>query len=128
MSASYSVEADPARDLVRIRLAGFLTPEATADFLRARDAAHLRLRCGPNEHATVADIRDMAIQSRDVVERFQGLLADPRLRSRRLAVVTPSSLARMQAYRAAGNRGARFFADLAEAEAWALRPGPPEDA
>ncbi|PAX07565.1 STAS/SEC14 domain-containing protein [Sphingomonas lenta] len=124
MDASFSVTADPARDLVRITLSGFLTTELTADFLRARNEAHRQLRCGPNEHATVADIRGLAIQAQDLVTRFQSVLADPAYRSRRLAIVTPSSLARLQAQRAAGNRDARFFGSLEEAEAWALEPGP----
>ena len=124
MSATFSVTVDPARDLVRIRLAGFLTAEMTADFIRARNEAHRQLRCGPNQHATVADIRDLAIQAQDLVTRFQTLLANPAYRSRRLAIITPSTLARMQALRAAGNRDARFFADTEEAEAWATEPDP----
>lgn len=122
--AGFSVTVDPARDLVRITLSGFLTAGITAEFLRARNEAHRRLRCGPNEHATVADIRGLAIQAQDLVTRFQSVLSDPAYRSRRLAIVTPSSLARLQAQRAAGNRDARFFADLEEAEVWALEPGP----
>lgn len=128
MDATFSVSADPSRNLIRIALSGFLTPEVTRRFLEARAEAHRRLRCAPNQHATVADLRGMAIQSQQIVERFGGVLGDPVYRSRRLALVTPSTLARMQVYRAAGNRDARFFTDPGEAEAWALEPGPPEGA
>ena len=127
MTPSFSVVADPRRDLIRMRLSGFLTPDHVVQFFQARNEAHTRLRCAPNQHATIADVRDVAIQSQDMVQRFQTILSDPTYRSRRLAIVTPSSLARLQAYRAAGNRDARFFTDMDEAEAWALTPGAPAD-
>lgn len=126
MTATFCVTAEPARDLIRIKLDGFLTPELTADFFRARNEAHRKLRCAPNQHVTIADVRGMAIQAHDIVQRFQSMLADPAYRSRRLAIVTPSTLARMQVHRASGNPHARFFADPGEAEAWALEPGPAE--
>lgn len=123
--ATFFVTAEPERDLIRIHLAGFLTQDGVTAFFKARNAAHRELRCGPNQHITIADVRGMAVQAQELVHRFQSMLADPAYRSRRLAIVTPSSLARMQVQRAAGNPHARFFTDPDEAEAWALEPEPP---
>lgn len=121
---TFAVTAEPDRDLVRWRIAGLLTPEAAAGLVAARNAAHRTLRCGPNQQVTIADLRGMAIQTQDVVGRFGLALADPAYRSRRLAVLTSSALARMQIGRILADSPIGFFDDLAEAEAWALAPEP----
>ena len=118
MTATFSVVADPARDLVRITLSGFFDDKSIAGFLAARREAHARLRCGPNRHLSLTDTRGIAIQSQEMVARWGRILADPAYRSRRLAFVTGSTLARMQLQRAIGSRDARVFLDPAEAEAW----------
>ena len=120
MSASFSFEVDPERDLVRIRMAGFFRPTDIADFLAARRVAHQALRCGPNQHLTINDIREMSIQSQDIVDAFQAMLAAPEYRSRKLAFIVGFTLARAQAIRALESRSARWFEDPAEAEAWLL--------
>jgi hypothetical protein len=122
MDARFSIDVDPRRDLVRITLAGFFKPADVERFLAARDEAHRKLACAPNAHVTLADVREMAIQSQDAVAAFGALLADPRHRSRRLAFVFASSLARNQLLRAAEGRGAKLFGTIEEAEAWLLAP------
>ncbi len=119
MSADFSIDVDPARDLVRIRMGGFFTPEDIAAFLAARTEAHRKLACGRNQHLTINDIRDMKIQSQEIVEAFRSMLsASDAYRSRRLAFVVASTLARGQVGRALAGRNARCFEDIAEAEAW----------
>lgn len=121
MNATFSITADPARDLVRITLTGFFDDSSIAGFLEARRAAHAKLRCGRNQHRTLADTSAIAIQTQDMVARWGAILADPAYRSRRLAFVTGSTLARMQLQRAIGGRdSAAVFTDHAEAEAWLL--------
>lgn len=120
MNATYSITADPARDLIRIKLTGMFNDDSIAGFLAARRIAHAQLRCGPNQHVTIADTREIAIQTQDMVTRWGAILADPSYRSRRLAFVTASTLARMQLQRAIGSRTAQVFTDMAEAEAWIL--------
>lgn len=122
MDARFSIDVDPRRDLVRITLAGYFRPADVERFLAARDQAHRALTCAPNAHVTLADVREMAIQSQDAVAAFGSLLADPRHRSRRLAFVFASSLARNQLMRAAEGRGARLFGTIKDAEAWLLAP------
>ena len=118
MSADFTIVAEPGRDLIRIRMAGFFDPEDIQRFLAVRREVHARLTCGANQHLTLNDIRDMKIQARDVVEGFRQLLADPAYRSRRLAFVISPTLARSQLLRALDSREARCFEDPWEAEAW----------
>jgi len=118
MNANFTIDVEPERDLVRITLGGFFTAADVNDFLAVRDKAHHRLTCGPNQHLTLADVREMRIQPQEAVGRFGAMLADPRQRSRKLAFVFASTLARGQLMRAAEGRHARFFTDMDEAKAW----------
>lgn len=122
MSATFSIHVDPLRDLVRIRMSGFFTIADIEDFLVAREQAHEALRCGPNQHVTLNDVSEMKIQSQEIVAAFQAMLAAPAYRSRRLAFVTGSTLARGQLLRAAVGREVRCFDDVPSAEDWLLQP------
>ena len=117
--ASFTIETDPARDLVRIRLSGFFSVDDVKRFQAELLLTHRQLGCarkgGP---LTINDISTMAIQSQDVVARWGAFLADPAHRSRRLAFVVGSTLARMQLQRVIGGRDARVFTDPVEAEEW----------
>ena len=128
MEANYSFEVDVARSLVRITLGGFFTQADVQGFLAARAIAHARLRCGPNEHLTLTDVREMKIQTQDIVAAWGQVLAAPEYRSRRLAFVQAPSLARLQLKRAASSRDVCYFTDIAEAEAWLMAPGLDETA
>jgi len=118
MSAKFSFEVDPARDLVRIRMRGFFEHDDLHAFLEARRRAHLALDCPPNMHVTLNDLRDMKIQAQEIVDAFRAMLSAPHFRSRRLAFVVGSTLAKAQVMRALLGREARCFDDLASAEAW----------
>ncbi len=123
MDGTFAFTVDPDRDLVRTRLTGFFDDAVIARYLEARAAAFRQLRCGPNRHLSLTDVRDMKIQSQDMVAAFAGILADPAYRSRRLAFVVATSLARMQLRRALGERagnGVELFVDMAEAERWLM--------
>ena len=122
MSAEYSIEVDPERNLVRIRMGGFFEPEDIQGFLELRRTAHRELTCGRNQHLTINDLRDMKIQSQEMVDAFREMLADPAYRSRRLAFVVSPTLARTQLGRALANRTARCFEDFWSAEAWLFGP------
>lgn len=120
MSAEFSIDVDTTHNLVRIRMSGFFAPEDIEAFLAARAEAHTRLTCGPNQHLTLNDLRDMKIQAQQSVELFRDMLADPAYRSRRLAFVIGRTLARTQLGRALDRRYARTFEDVWAAEAWLL--------
>ena len=120
MSATYSIRTDTDRSIVRIAMAGFFAPGDVAGFLAAREAAHARLTCPPNQHCTINDIREIKIQAQDVVAAFRDVLADPAYRSRKLAFVIAPTLARTQLTRAIGSRSVRMFDSPEAAEAWVL--------
>ncbi len=118
MEPYFDIDVDVQRNLVLIRLGGFFGPETIAQFIQTRNAAHARLQCAPNAHMTLTDVTDISIQSQDMVTSFQRLLADPTHRSRKLAFVHASTLARMQLQRAAASRDVAYFRTAEEAEAW----------
>jgi hypothetical protein len=118
MSAEFSFRVDPSRDLVRIRMGGFFTIEDIEAFLAARHEAHKLLTCPRNAHVTLNDIRDMKIQSQEIVDAFRAMLAAPDYRSRRLAFIVSPTLARTQVMRALDRREAQCFEDMWRAEAW----------
>jgi hypothetical protein len=118
MNASFSFDVDRMRDLVRIQMAGLFTSADIAAFLEARRRAHAELRCAPNEHVTLNDLRGMKIQSQEGVAAFRLMLSDPAFRSRRLAFVASQTLARSQLMRALDGREARCFDSVDEAETW----------
>lgn len=120
MSAQFTIAVEPERDLVRISMGGLFSPEDIADFVQARRSAHLKLRCRRNQHLTINDLRGLKIQPQESVAAFQQLLADPAYRSRRLAFVIGTTLARGQLLRALSGRGAACFDSVAEAETWLL--------
>ena len=115
--ASYSIDLDLPRDLVRIRMSGFFSVEDISRFQKELKAAHALLGCR-GRPLTINDISGMAIQTQEVTARWGAFLANPAHRSRRLAFVVASTLARAQLKRAIGNRDARMFRNAAEAEEW----------
>jgi len=118
MAAQFTVRAEPSRDLIRITMSGFFSPDDIQAFCTARAAEHARLTCGPNQHVTLNDLRAMKVQAQDVVAAYQDLLADPAYRSRKLAFVVDRTLARSQLMRALNGRTARCFENRVEAEQW----------
>ena len=118
MNAHYSFQVDRARDLVRIQMGGLFASADIAAFLEARRLAHAELRCAPNQHLTLNDVRGMKIQPQEGVAAFRLMLSDPAYQSRRLAFVASQTLARSQLMRALADRDARCFDTVEEAEAW----------
>lgn len=120
MSATFSIDVEPDRDLIRIAMAGLFTPDDIQLFYAAREKAHAKLTCARNAHLTINDLREMKIQPQDSVVEFQQMLGAPEYRSRRLAFVIGRTLARSQLQRALSGRGndTRCFDTVAEAEAW----------
>ena len=124
MNGTFDIVVDADRDLVVMRLAGFFDADALDRLLAARAVAARRLRCGPNRHLSLTDISAISIQAQDMVAAFGAVLSDPSFRSRRLAFVVATSLARVQLRRALGGRienDVAFFTDEAAAMRWLVR-------
>ena len=123
MDGSFHFRVDPARNLIVTTISGFFDDATYARYMAARAAAFRELRCGPNEHLSLSDLRGMNIQSQEIVTAFAAMLAQPTYQSKRLGLVIGSSLARMQLSRALGTRAggnAQVFQDYDEAEHWVL--------
>lgn len=118
MEANFEVIAETDKDMIRLTMSGFF---AESDIRRMRTAlmvALTELRCAPNQHKTLCDIRRMQIQSQESVTLFQQLVGSEPVRSRLLAFVTSATLARLQARRLTSRQGVQFFSDMKEAADW----------
>jgi len=102
--ASFSIEVDADLNLLRITMSGFFEAEDIARYLEARTVAFTRLRCKPNQHLTLVDLREMQIQSQESLARFQQDLSEPTTAAKRVAFVVAKSLARLQIKRAAAGQ------------------------
>ncbi|KQN33605.1 STAS/SEC14 domain-containing protein [Sphingomonas sp. Leaf38] len=121
MTPRFEIVANPALNLVTITIGGFFAQPDIDVFEQARDAAHRQLRCGPNQQLTLVDMREMMIQSQEAIVGFQRVLNNPATKSKRIAIVTGKTLARMQVERAAERRDVQYFSgEPEEAQTWLL--------
>jgi len=118
MDAKFNFITDVRHNLVRVEMAGFFCDEDVRRF--AADYRSQLTQLNVPGHLTLVNIRQMKIQPQSVVGAFSSLLASPDVRSRRLAFVCSSTLARLQAQRLTDRDDVRFFEDDAEAEKWLL--------
>ena len=118
MAGTHTTFLVPEHALVRLTLGGFYEPDEALRLARHVGAAVAKLGRPRNQHVTLCDIRDMAIQSQGAVEAFMRVVATDGIRSRRLAFVVARSLARLQARRLTSRADVEFFDDIAPAEGW----------
>ncbi|MEH3046583.1 hypothetical protein [Sphingomonas adhaesiva] len=119
----YRIRVDVARRLMDLDLRGLWDQAIAGRFL-----AHVveamavlnRAGCAAGQQAALVDITGFVVQTQDIVGMIQGMLADPRLATRRLAVVVTAPLLKMQAKRVSSSEG--FFATREEAETWLFVP------
>ena len=120
MSASFSISIEPDYDLIRIDIIGFFSGDDVTRFTHELGFFMGRLRCRPNAHITLCNVSGMKIQSQEMVAAFSKVVGDPVFRSRKLAFVTGSTLARMQTRRLTDRDGVAYFTEAADARAWLL--------
>ncbi len=119
MAYSFEFLPDADRGVVEIKMSGFFSKEVVPSLASGMAEALEQLRCGPNFHMTLIDVTACKIQSQEIVLEFQKLVANPSLRSRRLAFITGSSLIKMQLRRIIHDDSyARIFGDRNSALAW----------
>ena len=113
----YRIVADRSRRLLTLEFDTIFWDMAVArQFMQDCIAAVETLECEPGEHVILVDLRNAVIQSRDIYEKMQGLVAQAR--AARIALVAAAPLARMQTKRLQIRDNVVLFADMAEAEAW----------
>jgi hypothetical protein len=113
----FFVSVDPPRGFTRVILEGFLEPQEIAEFANEFRTAKTSIPFGPERHLTLIDISEFKIQAQSVADGFAAMLADPAIRSRRLAFIVGDSPVRMQLRRML-HENARIFDDELTAEAW----------
>jgi hypothetical protein len=123
MGQKFKISVDRATDMVRIEMTGFFSSDEVEVFAQAVADNVAKLGAPPNMHVTLCDISTMNIQAQDVVGAFAQLVGSSAVRSRKLAFITQSSLARQQATRLTDRPGVRFFTGLREAEDWLKQNG-----
>jgi len=123
MPATFTIAVDAPRHLIAITMSGFFLSEDVEAYAIALRKAHGLLTCPPNQHLTLADTVGMRIQTREVIEAFARQVRDPVLRSRRLAFVVGTSLARQQVRRLPDpeREGVGYFDDRSAAEEWLMQ-------
>ncbi|RVT41718.1 hypothetical protein [Sphingobium algorifonticola] len=116
----FDIVTEPAYKLIRATLSGFFDGATVAQFGRAVQMASAGMGCQSGEHLLLVDTTRCALQAQDVVGAFQALITDSPLKSKRIAIVTGSSLSRMQVRRILVRDQAMMFDNAADAEQWVL--------
>lgn len=121
---SHSIEIDRRRKLIDVRINGILMPEDVAWIGEEIREAVRSLGPGAGEHVTLYDLSGLQAAPAAAVDMIKETFSNPVVRqlwSRRLAVVAPTAVIRMQAHRV---REARpdlvVFNDRESALAWLL--------
>lgn len=127
LKPSYLIETDPRKNHIRLTFSG-LMDHTTVDGFENEMAvaiARMPLKDGqPGDCLLLSDIRDSGVQSREISERLQAIMARYGTRTRRIAMLmSGSALEMMQARRVAGRDGTAFFKSEDAALAWLFDDG-----
>ncbi len=114
----YDIQVDPAQKVVEVTLGGLMPLDEVSAYiaeLKAGIEAH-RLS---DDYAMVIDVSACPIQSQEMIKAMGAHMASmPKARS--LAIVTGSSLARMQIRRLFTQPYARIVATVEQGRAWVI--------
>lgn len=117
MSFNITIQENPP--LIRVVMRGFWTMETFGAYIQACGAAMQDLMARHGRFDMLSECTDFPVQGPEVSAAFERLnaMSDPTSQNR-IAVVSPSALARMQAQRLLGNPQHRIFASEAAALEW----------
>ena len=115
----FDVHYQPAYNLVLANLHGFLSIEVVQAYVEKVEPLILRAAERSSGYPIVIDVSQCAIQSQEVVAAFQAHVARMP-QARRCAVVTGSSIIRMQIRRIVLGTAVEMFEDRVAAINWAL--------
>ena len=125
---SYLIETDPRRSYMRLTFSGLMDHGTVDRFEDEITAAIARMPSKdgrPGDCLFLSDVRDAGVQSRDISERLQAIMARYGPLTRRTALlVSGSALEMMQVRRVAGMDGTAFFKSEGEALAWLFEDRP----
>jgi hypothetical protein len=113
----YTIKVDKRLELVEARLGGIMSTEEVAAYVADLRQAFVSHRL--QSYAMVIDVTDCPIQSQGMIQAMgQHMATMPKARA--LAIVTGSSLARMQVRRLFTQPYARITANVSEGRSWVL--------
>ncbi|RYE99533.1 MAG: hypothetical protein EOO77_35380 [Oxalobacteraceae bacterium] len=113
----YTIKVDKRLGLVEANLGGMMTTEEVATYVADLKRAFIEHRL--HSYAMVIDVSSCPIQSQDMIQAMgQHMATMPKARA--LAIVTGSSLARMQVRRLFTQPYARITANVCEGRSWVL--------
>ncbi|MEO9131930.1 MAG: STAS/SEC14 domain-containing protein [Sphingomonas sp.] len=114
----FTIATDEARTLMTVTMSGFLKPEDATSCAAQVQTAAAAMGWRTGEFLLLVDSLAGSVQSQSVIEAFQAGIAASSLRARKIAVVSTSSLARMQTKRVVTGKVAGLFENKADAEEW----------
>jgi hypothetical protein len=124
MTPSHTISADLDRSEVHFAIGGYWDVAGMQSFLAALGEAAKPLIKSGKPFSALGDLREFMPQDRDTSNAIRdSISAGTRNGLRRFAVISASSLVRMQYRRIAQSVDVEFFDTMAEATAWLRRPG-----
>jgi hypothetical protein len=117
----FTITTEPARKLVRIKVSGMLNVSDVAELYRQEHQAIKAMGCPLGEQVVIVDLTECPLQLQNIVSAFQESMTS-NAKGRAVALVTGSSLARMQARRIMRREGSAMFETMADAEVWLFSP------
>ncbi len=121
--SSYTLDIDKGARLVRTTLRGQWTLGDVEGYDRERSVLLKASGWQSGTFAYLADLRETGVQPMEVASAQQEALGRMPITPRRVAVIVPSALARMQAKRMNDHPDRRFFSDEPAALAWLVEGG-----
>ena len=118
--AQHAISVDPARNLVILRLAGFLTPEDVQRIAAEEQAAVRTLGVPSGVHNFLIDTRALDTQAGEIVDLVQHMTDPVPLKPRRLAIIARYGINKIQARRMIADREIGLFDTEDEALAYLL--------
>ncbi len=122
---AFTIRIDPLRKMLDIDLRGLWDAAIVIRFRQALATSLTRLPalgCSLGQQVSLFDMTRFAVQPRDVLPLLEQIASDPKVTSRRIAIIANSALLKMQAKRLAPNIA--LFDDREPALAWLAESGP----
>lgn len=124
MDARYTIDTDPATQLIRLRLAGQWDETTLAAYRRDLAAAMRAFAAGGGrrgEYRLLVDLREQGVQPKEIAAGQQAIIADySPLARRRALVMSPSALHAMQVRRISPEPDVHIFPSEEDALAWLM--------
>jgi hypothetical protein len=116
----YSFKHEPETGILRISMNGFWTVATVDGLVSDLRPVIDQIKVSGKPLLLLGDMRDFAVQSREVAERFARFDEIFGLRPDRLAIISTSTLVKLQGERVDAG-GAHFYSTISEAEEWLLQ-------